>query len=263
MLRTFAAAILLAVLPAIPAAGQRLTDDEVKALAERIYNERDRFEDALDSDFKHATLRTATGEYDINRFLDDFQKRANEYKDRLKSDYAASMEATELLKQSSQISGYMKRQSPTMKGMSEWNKLEGSLGQLATTYGTTFPLPEGATVRRIGDGELKAAVDGIEQSGKDFKKALEKELNADKSIDAATRATAIGEADAFAKSAKALKDRVDDGKPSTAEAQHLFQQAAKIKELMGSRSLPMAGGAWSGIGSKLGLVAQAYGVPFP
>jgi hypothetical protein len=263
MLRTLAAATTLALLFTAPAAGQRLTDDDVKALSERIYNERDRFEDALDGDFKHAKLRTASGEYDINRFLDDFQERANEYKERLTPSYAASREAAELLKQSSQISGYMKRQAPTMKGMSEWNKLEGSLGQLATAYGTTFPLPEGAAVRRIGDGELKAAVDGIEQDGKNFKKALEKDLKADKTVAPADRATAIGEADAFAKGAKALKDRVGDGKPSTAEAQHLFQQAAKIKEFMGSRSLPSAGGAWGGVGSKLATVAQAYGMSMP
>lgn len=263
MLRTLAAATLLALLPAVPAAGQRLTDDDVKELAERVYNERDRFEDALDGDFKHAKLRTATGEYDINRFLDDFQERANEFKDRLKPGYAASREVGELLKQSSQISGYMKRQAPTMKGMSEWNKLEGSLGQLATAYGTTFPLPDGAAPRRIGDGELKAAVEGIEQGGKSFKKALEKDLKADKTVDPAARATAIAEADTFAKSAKALKDRVNGGKPSTAEAQQLFQQAAKIKELTGGRTLPTAGGAWAGVGSKLATVAQAYNVPLP
>jgi hypothetical protein len=263
MLRTFAAAMMLALVAAAPAAGQRLTDNDVKDLAERIYNERDRFEDALDGSFKSATLRTATGEYDINRFLDDFQKKANDYKDRLKPGYAASMEANELLKQSSQISGYMKRQSPTMKGMSEWNKLEGSLGQLATAYGTTFPLPEGAAVRRIGDGELKSAVDGIEQSGKSFKKALEKDLKADKTVDAAARATALAEAETFAKSAKALKDRVGGGKPSTAEAQQLFQQAAKIKELTSGKNLPTAGGAWGGVGSKLATVAQAYNMPTP
>lgn len=263
MLRTLAAATLLALLPAVPAAAQRLTDDDVKALAERIYNERDRFEDALDGDFKHAKLRTASGEYDINRFLDDFQERANEFKDRLTSGYAASREAGELLKQSSQISGYMKRQSPTMKGMSEWNKLEGSLGQLATAYGTTFPLPDGATPRRIGDGELKAAANAIEQGGKDFKKALEKDLKADKSVDPAARAAAIAEADSFAKSAKALKDRVGDGKPSSAEAQQLFQQAAKIKDVMGGKNLAMASGAWSGVSSKLAAIAQAYNMPAP
>ena len=263
MLRTLAAAITLALVTAVPAAGQRLTDDETKALAERIYQERDRFEDALDGDFKHAKLRTASGEYDINRFLDDFQERANEYKERLTSSYAASREANELLKQSSQISGYMKRQAPSMKGMSEWNKLEGSLGQLATAYGTTFPMPDGATPRRIGDGELKTAANGIEQSGKDFKKALEKELKADKTVDPAARATAVAAADSFAKSAKALKDRVGGGKPSTAEAQQLFQQAAKVKEFMGSRSLPVAGGAWGDVGSKLATVAQAYNMTMP
>jgi hypothetical protein len=263
MLRALAAAIVLAVLPAAPAAAQRLTDDDVKELAERIYNERDRFEDALDGDFKHAKLRTASGEYDINRFLDDFQERANEYKDRLTSTYAASREAAELLKQSSQISGYMKRQAPTMKGMSEWNKLEGSLVQLATAYGTTFPLPDGAAPRRIGDGELKTAVDGIEQGGKTFKKALEKDLKADKTVDAGARAAAIAEADSFAKSAKALKDRVGDGKPSTAEAQQLFQQAARIKDVLGGKNLATAPGAWGGVGSKLATVAQAYNMPMP
>ena len=263
MFRTLAAATALAALAtATPAAGQRLTDNETKSLAERIYNERDRFEDALDGDFKRAMLRTPTGEYDINRILDDFQERANEYKERLTSSYAASREAEALLKQSSQISGYMKRQSPTMKGMSEWNKLEGSLNDLAVAYGTTFPLADGAAVRRMGDGEVKTAASAIEQSGKSFKKALEKELKADKTVDAATRSAAIAQADMFEKNAKALRERVSDGKPSTAEATQLLQQAAKIKDLVGKGNLPMAAGAFSGIGSKLGSVAQAYGMPW-
>ena len=82
-------------------------------------------------------------------------------------------------------------------------------------------------------------------------------------IACAARAAAIAEADSFAKSAKALKDRVDDGKPSTAEAQQLFQQAAKIKGVLGGKNLAMASGAWSGVSSKLASVAQAYNMSLP
>ena len=107
MLRTLAVTLVV-ICAAAPAAAQRLTDKEVSALAERIYQERDRFEDALDGDFKHNKIRSETGEVDVNKGLDEFQERADKYKDSLKGDYAASNEAAALLRQASRIDAYMK-----------------------------------------------------------------------------------------------------------------------------------------------------------
>ena len=55
---TAAGAVIVAALVAMPAvSADRLPDKDVKALIERIDNERDRFEDQLDGKIKSSILR--------------------------------------------------------------------------------------------------------------------------------------------------------------------------------------------------------------
>ena len=151
-LMTAAGTFIVAALVAMPAlSADRLPDKDVKALLERINNERDRFEDQLDGKIKSSILRGASGEVHVERFLDDLQENVGRLQDRFKSDYAASAEATTVLRQGSDIQRFMSKQPPAFDGASEWNRLASSLGELAKVYGTTFPLPEG---HRRGDSTI-------------------------------------------------------------------------------------------------------------
>ena len=79
-------AILLLVAPA--ASAERLNDKAVKQLLERIYNERDRFEDQLDGKLKRSILRGPSGgEVNVEKYLDDLQENANNLKDRFTPQY--------------------------------------------------------------------------------------------------------------------------------------------------------------------------------
>ena len=80
-----------------------------------------------------------------------------------------------------------------MKGASEWDATAADLKRLVEAYSTTFPLPEGAAARRLGDKEVVAHV-----------------------------------ADALSKDAKELKKRVSDGKPSSAQARAVIDAANKL-----------------------------------
>ena len=78
---TAAGAVIIAALVAVPAvSADRLPDKDVKALLERINNERDRFEDQLDGKIKSSILRGASGEVHVERFLDDLQENVGRLK---------------------------------------------------------------------------------------------------------------------------------------------------------------------------------------
>jgi hypothetical protein len=258
------ATILLALSAASTAlAADRLTDRDVKSLVDRIDEGRDRFEDALDDQTKHSIIRSPSGELNVEHFLDDFHKSIDRLHERLKSDYAASPEVAAVLRQGSAIERHFREQPAGRKGDSEWTRLATDLKSLADAYGAEFPLAETAVVRRMGDGEVAAAADGVARTAQNLKKSLESDLKKDASIDKPSRDAIVREADQLAASAKTVRDRVRDGKPSSSEVGQLLTGAVKIGAFINGHHVPSAAAAWTAIGSSLQGVASAHRLTWP
>jgi hypothetical protein len=134
---------------------------------------------------------------------------------------------------------------------------------LATAYGADFPLPANATVRRIGDGELVSAVSQVAASSDQLKKSLDNDLKKDATISKESRQAAVAEAEQMTKDAKALRDRVKDTKPSSAEASKLLAQASKVQGFVDSHQVPASAAAWKAATGYVQVVANAYGTPWP
>ncbi len=253
--------IMLATLAcaALPArAADRLTDHDVKALVEKIEQGREHFEDALDDTFKHTVVRTATSEVDVNRSLNDFEKAIEELKDHLKPEYSASSEAATVLRQATGLDATVRAQTG-LKGASEWTQLGGDLKTLATAYGVEFPLRGATPARRIGDRELQEAAEKLGEIGDQVRKALDTDLNNDKSVDESTRKSLLTQAEDWSKAAKTLGERVNDEKPSSVEADHVMQGATALKAAIDGRQAPGAKSAWASTAVPLQTVMQAYG----
>jgi hypothetical protein len=244
-------------------AADRMTDREVKALVSRIEQGRDRFDDALDDELKHKVLRGPSGEVDVDRFLDDFQQNIDRLEERLKPDYAASAEAGTLLRQATQIDAFFREQAPGTKGESEWNRLASDLKVLANVYGADFPLPSGASVRRMGDREVAAGTKQVAVAAERLKKALDADLKQNPLVDKAARDAIVEEADQFTKDAKLLRDRVIDRKPSSAEADQLLARAARLQTFVAKHRVPTAANYWAGIDIYLQKLASAYRADWP
>jgi hypothetical protein len=252
------ATLALAARPAL--AADRLADHDVKSLVERIDQDRDKFVDALDDNFKHTVMRSATGEVDVKRVLDDFEKAVEQLKDRIKPEYSASTEAATVLRQATRMNSGLVPQAG-QKGMSEWNRLAGDLKSLAGAYGADFPLAEGAPVRRISDRELSEATDKLGKTGEQVRKSLDNDLKKDKTVDDLSRKALVDQADQWTKDVKTLHDRVKDGQPSSAEADRVLQGAATLKTAIDGRTVPSAKSAWGATTPLLQTIAQAYGKP--
>lgn len=261
LLSMAAGAVLMSGLLAAPAAAaDRPTDKDVRQLLERIDSDRDRFEDQLDGKLKDSIVRGPGGEIKVDRYLHDLQENVDKLKDRFSTQYAASAEATTVLRQGSDIQRFMSTQPPNLDGASEWNRLAGSLGELAAAYGTSFPLPDGVLARRMNDDEVRKAAEDAADTADSFKKALDSSLKLDKSISVATREAVVKDADEFKKNAQKLASTIGEGKPSSGEAKALLQHAAAIRG--GGHALsPATRTAWASVEEQLGKVAQAYGMP--
>jgi hypothetical protein len=254
-------AVLLAAFPVQTA--ERPTDRDITQLIERVHQNRDRFEDQLDGKLKRNVLRGPTGEVDVERFLDDLQDNVNRLKDRFADDYAASAECTAVLQQGSQIHRFMLRQPPDLKGASEWNRLAASLSELAIAYGTAFPLPDGATGRRMNDREVKQAAEEVAEAADAFKSDVAASLKA-KQVDEATLRAALAEVESLKTAARKLASRLDGGQPASGEARALIAQAAAVQSASGRwLSAAAARTAWMPVRRGLEKVAQGFGQTLP
>ncbi len=261
-MRLLAAVVTLALALPTAAAAQyeRLSDKELKSLMDTIDDHRHAFEGALDSDLKHSVMRNATSEVDVSKYLDDFQKNINTMKDRFKPGYSASTEAQVVLHQASDIDAFMKQQGNAMKGASEWNTLAADFTRLAASYGAPFPLPQGAPVRRVGDKELTAAADTLTKQADGLKKAIDHGTKGLSDADKAEAKNVEKEADALKQDAKNFKDRIDDGKPASAEAKGLVDRINRIDSFVSGHSMGAAASSLAGIKSTMSAIAQSFGL---
>ena len=251
-----ASALSLWSMPALAQARpERLSDKDVKTLIDQVDEGRDKFEGNLDGEFKGSTLRGPGGEVKVSGALQDYQDNTQKLKDRFTPTYAASAEVATVLKQSAAIDTFMQGAPSAMKGRSEWDRQTTNLKNLAEAYGTTFPLPNGATVRRMNDRETADAATAIVTAGGRFKSDLDK----DKTLAKADKDAAKKDVDLLVKQANAVKSRTSDGKPATGEARQLVEQAAKLQTFVGAHPIPTMTN-WQAVQSSLGKLQQAFGL---
>ena len=251
-----ASALFLWSMPVLAQAGrERLADKDVKTLIDQVDEGRDKFEGNLDGQFKGSTLRGPSGETKVAGALQDYQDSTQKLKDRFTSDYSASAEVATVLKQSTSIDTFMEGSASAMKGRSEWDQQATNLKNLAQAYGTTFPLPDGATVRRMNDKETAGFATAIATATDRFKSDLDKAS----ALAKPDRDAAKKDADVLIKHANAVKSRTSDGKLATAELRQLVEQAAKLQTFVGAHPIPTMTN-WQAVQTSLGKLQQAFGL---
>ncbi len=239
------------------APSERLPDKDVKTLIDQVDEGRDKFEGNLDSQLKNSTLRGPNGETNVSGVLQDYQDQTKKLQGRFNDSYAASAEVATVLKQAAAIDKYMQGTPSVTKGRSEWDREASSLKHLAGAYGVTFPLLEGATVRRINDTETAAAAGAVASAADRFKNNLDKASTLSKD----DREAAKKDVELLIKQAEAVKDRTNDDKPATAEVRQLVEQVARVQTFVAAHQIPAAMTDWQSVKTSLGTVQQAFGLP--
>lgn len=245
---------------ALPAVAQtaRPGDKAVEGMIEQVEKASSTFQRALDKDIKKATVRGAQGEVDMKAFLEDFTTSIERLKDRFDSKYAASAEVNALMSYADGMEKFIQSQPPTLKGRSEWDEFKASLNSLAGAYGTTFPAAPHPP-RRMNDLEIQQAADAAGKNGDNLKRELKTVFGKE---DKAGIEAAEGSIEAMHKAAKALKSRVDDGKPASGEAAAFVEAVRKVDASVAGKTLPAkAKTASDGIAAAVAKVEQAFNIP--
>jgi hypothetical protein len=248
------ALVLWSIFPLAQAPLERLGDKDVKKLIDQVDEGRDKFEGNLEGGFKGSTVQGPNGETKVAAVLQDYQDNTKKLQSRFSPDYAAGPEVATVLKQATSIDRFMKGSPSTMKGRSEWDRHEADLKRLAEAYGTTFPLPDGASVRRMNDKEPRAAAADIASAGGRFKSDLDKA----KTLPKADKDAAKKDADVLIKHAKTVKDRISGGKPATSDVRLLVEQVAKLQTFVGAHEIPTTN--WQAVQTSLAKVQEAFGL---
>jgi len=235
----------------------RLSDKDVKNLVKTIEKQNKSFKRALDSKFKRSILRGPGGEVQISHYLKDLDDAIEQLAKRFTGSYSASAEATELLKRADFMNSYV-RNKPQMKGANEWDVFGSSLQQLARAYGTKFPLPDDAAIRRIGDGELQDAATAISKFAKDMKKPVRKYAKGTDELKAAAKSL-NDELSSLADKSKTLASRIRSGKPASAEARQMMNAVKRIESLLETEGMPgEIATAWQEGSKSISKVKQAF-----
>ena len=237
------------------AAGERLSDRDVKQIIDAVDQARDRFEDQLDGTLKSSILRGPRGETNVGAYLADLQENVKRLKDRFKPDYSASKEAETILRQGTDIHTYIKAQPGELKGGSEWDRMAAELGRLAAAYGTTFPLPATADVRRVNDVEAAATAEDVARGADQLKKQLDREA----ALVTASREAIKEDLDTLARLARAVKSRTSGGRPATAELRDLMIMAGKVGTLLQANTVgPQTTSAWEAMQAPVDKLRQIF-----
>ena len=263
--RTIAAAagcwlMMLALLPASAAAqlaapSERLSDRDVKQIIDAVDQARDRFEDQLDGKLTSSILRGPRGETNVAAYLDDLQENVKHLKDRFKPDYSASKEAETILRQGTDIHTFVKAQPGELKGGSAWDRMAAELGRLAAAYGTTFPLPANAVVRRVNDAEAAATAEDVARAAG----LLKKQLDCEAALVTASREAIKEDLDTLIRLARAVKSQTSGGRPVTAELRDLMIMAGKVGTLLQANAVgPPTTAAWEAMQAPVDKLVQIF-----
>src|SRR6478752_7118819 len=167
-------------------ATERLTDQEIKALLDRIEDRRAAFEAALDDSLKNSTIKSQRGDVNTNEFFDDMQDQVKRTRERFASNYSASSEVLSLLQFAARLDAWASRQPAGFRGSKEWGALAAEFRRLSAAYNSALLRPGqvalGARARRLNDAELATAVANVGKNMDAFRSAYDSALNANTSL---------------------------------------------------------------------------------
>lgn len=250
--------VLFATTPAGRLSGaERSNDRQVTALVDSIDRGFDAWKDSLSQrNLDDAVLRDATGTVEVRRFLDDFERDIDRVKDRLKDDYSAGPEVTELLRRGSDVQ--RRAQSGAQPA---WAALATQLRALASAYGTEFPLPTtDATAARLTDNELAAHLQTIEQQAKRVSSEADAAMKKAK-VQSPERAQMKQAFGALGSAAKQSRGRAKDGTLTRVQAEGVLDAASAARTRVASLALrPQGQTAWSSIERSSSALARAFGM---
>lgn len=253
-------AIAMFCIPQAVRAADRSYDDSTKKLIENVKNGVDRFKDKLQDKWKVEKITRSGVTTDVSDAMNDWKKSAETLKDRFKSDYAANPDANEFLQKSKKMDEFMSSHQGQTGADTEWLELRRNLVSLASAYNIDWESdPSQWKATRKTDNELKSMGQNLEQAMKTFGKSLDDAVKKS-SIADDSRKDIKASAESLSKSAKMLKDAINDKKPAGGAFDGVMTAKQALASKVDSAGLTaQVSAAWSGVENVLNNLAAAFG----
>jgi hypothetical protein len=121
-----------------PAAVERVSDDRVDSLLERVEARADRFRASLDAALDASAADGTNAEDEINRYVQDFERATDKWKSHFNDKNSAARDAEEVLKRAQSIDDFMISHRLTDRAQADWAELRTALDELARAYNVTW-----------------------------------------------------------------------------------------------------------------------------
>lgn len=241
------------------AQGTRMTDKEMKKLMETIEKDVELFTKAMDSQYRKAVLRSASGEVEVAVYLKNLKDLAKKMKSGFDSKYPANDEVLTFLRYAEPIQARHARGDSLFGAEKEWPRLSGDIVRLSAEYNIRWGSnPDAWNARRINDKEVGQALDSLRKSIGDFKKDLDK---AAKKADVTNqeRKKALDIVKRMEEVSKDVKKAFDKGTDASGALKLLTSSVEETKSFISSKEIDYAvASSWGAVERSWGLVHSAF-----
>jgi hypothetical protein len=243
----------------IAAQGTRMTDKELKKLMETIEKDVELFTKAMDSQYRKATLRSESGEVEVEVYLKNLKDLAKKMKSSYDSKYTANDEVLTFLRYAEPIQARHARGDSLFGAEKEWPRLSGDIVRLSTEYNVRWGSnPDTWNAIRINDKEVKPALESLQKSIGDFKKDLDKAVKKSDATDP-ERKKVLDTVKRMEGAAKDVKKAFDKKADASGALALLTTSIEESQSFISSKGIDYAvASSWAAVERSWGLVRSAY-----
>lgn len=243
---------------------QRLSEQQMKNLLERIEKGADSFRDSLKNALGQSRYDDTRAEDNINQFVKDFESATDQLEGRFDDHQAASTSVLEVLNRAASIENFMLRHPLTPRTQSDWAYLRRNLDELAAAYNVAWNWT-GVSNRpyRITEDQVKNLLERIEKGADNFRGSLKDAIGKSRFDDTRAEDNINQSVKDFEVATDHLESRFNDDRSASASVQEVLRRAASIDNFMRRYShtlTPRAHSDWMYLRRNLDELAQAYGV---
>lgn len=240
----------------------RSSDQQVKALLNRIDQRTDTFRSSFDRAIDRNPINESRAEDQINRSVTDFEDATDRLRDRVNARRAGTVDVEEVLSRASLIDSFMARNQLDASAEDDWQDLRQDLDQLAYVYGVTANWTLSASMAaRADDKEVEQLLKRIEKGADQFRNSLDKALD-DSAIDDSTAEDEINQfVTEFAETTDHLSDHFSRNQVVTNDIEDVLRRGVSIDGFMQRHRLNgQAKSDWLTLRRDLDDLARAYHV---
>lgn len=239
--------------------GTRMADKEVKKLMETIEKDVELFTKAMDSQYRKATLRSASGEVEVAVYLKNLKDLASKMKSGFDSKSPANDEVLTFLRYAEPIQARHARGDSLFGAEKEWPRLSGDIVRLSAEYNIRWGAnPDNWNARRINDKEVKPALESLQKSIGDFRKDLDKAIKKSDVTDQ-ERKKMLDTVKRMEGAAKEVKKAFDKKTDASGALALLTSSVEQTKSFISSKAIDYAvASSWGDVERSWGLVRSAF-----